>query len=704
MIWMSMFGKEIGSINENLVLATAGKIKIRFGKKYIDLLDNNGNLNIKIPKILRSANSISDITENGLYIVDGNFYVYYDGNVIQVTDKEAIEDYIKYGSEQFLTQEQISIAQKNIGLTFDSIDQAMSQINEGIVFIENKIYYIKEGQYSEMFLLEEPLSSISKLNTPSINNSAILYQDKKWQYIPIVTSEEFLKYKKEIFDELSSNVVQEDDEDLTSFDYIQYSKLYILKSFDLRINKNTNIYSCSEVEFQTTPEHDLTDEDICLINLKGFQCEIIINSEGETTVNPIETILTKILEFPISDFQDSSGNFKEEYIQDKMETLNADNYEIVGDIVKFTITEKRIIEETIIFNLKYKNDKLYFINEQLKEVVYDIQEYFYQNKEVYIIDNIAFYKDSFIGKYLYVKVEQSNPNKFKIDYQNSEIALEENYPDSINPHTVLGDLDNTSKYYNIDSFRTYKNKSWNQGLYSDQPVFSGAEFREPLKGSINGAEDYPRYSSNMNSDLCSNHIEVVNGNSFEKVIPSIGWIKKYFEEIYYFNTEPKILFTGYIRHISGKDYRIVGNYLGGSKYFNTSEQIVQVDNGVIKFNINLRSGYSMVVNTTIANQVSSGAIPRYDTSVKSGKGVGAHWLGCDISSGGTIWVYEMHGNGDSWESSNWNTSTNDEDPAINLAYVLVTGYLIKNSAYNNFSETQSGVLIHSPEDNSFMER
>jgi signal recognition particle subunit SEC65 len=29
---------------------------------------------------------------------------------------------------------------------------------------------------------------------------------------------------------------------------------------------------------------------------------------------------------------------------------------------------------------------------------------------------------------LYIKAEKDNPNKFKVDYQNSEIAVEENYP------------------------------------------------------------------------------------------------------------------------------------------------------------------------------------------------------------------------------------------------------------------------------------
>jgi len=43
-----MFGtQEVGSLSENLILNTAGKVKIRYGQKYIDLLNEKGELNVK---------------------------------------------------------------------------------------------------------------------------------------------------------------------------------------------------------------------------------------------------------------------------------------------------------------------------------------------------------------------------------------------------------------------------------------------------------------------------------------------------------------------------------------------------------------------------------------------------------------------------------------------------------------------------------
>ena len=45
---------ELGSIDTNLVLNTKGKLKIRYGNKFIDLLDEDGYLN---PELIRTDNN-----------------------------------------------------------------------------------------------------------------------------------------------------------------------------------------------------------------------------------------------------------------------------------------------------------------------------------------------------------------------------------------------------------------------------------------------------------------------------------------------------------------------------------------------------------------------------------------------------------------------------------------------------------------------
>ena len=151
---MNIFGsnyEELGSLNKNLVLQTQGKIKIRFGKKFVDLLDEKGNINVKIPKIIVSVDSQDKMVKDGFYLYEEKLYVCLNKEVIQLTGNEEEGLYIKYVGEQELSQEEISTAQRNIGLTFDNIQEALQKVSKGIVFIGNKQYYISNKDYINLF-------------------------------------------------------------------------------------------------------------------------------------------------------------------------------------------------------------------------------------------------------------------------------------------------------------------------------------------------------------------------------------------------------------------------------------------------------------------------------------------------------------------------------------------------------------------------
>lgn len=185
---LNIFGKnqgEIGSLDKNLVLRTKGRVYIRYGRKYIDLLDSQGNLNVKVPKVLSKITSKDQIKSNGFYLLDGNLYAYVDGETFQITGTEG--SFLSYAIEQNLDSDQINTAQKNIGLKYNSIDEASKSVKDGIVFIGSEMYYINNGSYTKIGL-QGPLESINNAGlsvVPSSNNQYIAYVNGQWTYVPI---------------------------------------------------------------------------------------------------------------------------------------------------------------------------------------------------------------------------------------------------------------------------------------------------------------------------------------------------------------------------------------------------------------------------------------------------------------------------------------------------------------------------------------
>lgn len=88
---------ELGSLDKDLILKTRGQVRIQFGKKFINLLNNKGQLNVKIPTVeyIKPVESTDLISSNGFYYYNGVIIAYVDGNTLEFATDASIEEITK---------------------------------------------------------------------------------------------------------------------------------------------------------------------------------------------------------------------------------------------------------------------------------------------------------------------------------------------------------------------------------------------------------------------------------------------------------------------------------------------------------------------------------------------------------------------------------------------------------------------------------
>ena len=175
----------VGNVSGDLLLKTRGGVKVQIGSSFIDLI-KNGKINVDID-IIKEASSKDNIIDNGLYLVKDVLYVKYQDTVLPLNSNTG-DNQVSYLPQLNITQEQQIQAQKNIGIYYDTLEEAQQNVSDGYVYIKEKGLYviqssipmqiINSNQFSSLNIgldqYTESITNYSKNHYFKINNTKLL--------------------------------------------------------------------------------------------------------------------------------------------------------------------------------------------------------------------------------------------------------------------------------------------------------------------------------------------------------------------------------------------------------------------------------------------------------------------------------------------------------------------------------------------------
>lgn len=164
----------IGEKDSTLVLR-GSSIKIQWGNKFIDLI-KNGKINSDSQKLLKTADTVEELTTDGLYLVGDSVWAVIGGTKVQLSGASTTT-YVSYLTEQKdVTGEQKERALTNIGFYYETLEEANAAgLTSGIIYVkgDNKLYLIKDGILTEYINTQNTLPSTE--NTENEESTENLY-------------------------------------------------------------------------------------------------------------------------------------------------------------------------------------------------------------------------------------------------------------------------------------------------------------------------------------------------------------------------------------------------------------------------------------------------------------------------------------------------------------------------------------------------
>lgn len=181
----------VGNVSGDLLLKTRGGVKVQIGSSFIDLV-KNGKINVDID-IIKEASSKDNIIDNGLYLIDNILYVKYQDTVLPLGDNSN-KDSVSYLPQLDITQDQQIQAQKNIGIYYDTLEEAQKNISNGYAYINNQGLYLFNNQSAQQILTTDYFS-LGILNLSTLNIGETSLQESKitlTNYLDIVLNQQYL--------------------------------------------------------------------------------------------------------------------------------------------------------------------------------------------------------------------------------------------------------------------------------------------------------------------------------------------------------------------------------------------------------------------------------------------------------------------------------------------------------------------------------
>lgn len=511
-------GKPSNTVGEKdaVLILRGSSVKVQWGNKFIDVV-KNGKINVEYDKVLKSADSVESIKQDGVYLIDDQIWVSINGTKIQLAGTDS-KVYVSFAEKQEIESEKQGTALKNIGFYYDTLEEAQSKgIQSGIIYVlgDNKLYTIVDGQFSEYFV-QQPIIEEEKVED-ALQKMLYIEEYSLW-----VDGDEYLRCNNNQINVIKQLITENGIYSLGASQNSGY-RLYIengksILEVDEVIERNPK-YLNVNLPYTLYTKHNNVVKEASIID-DTIVCEL--QDENKYKKDEYIYIYTYCL--------------FESVINNNIITINLSIPLDQDIIVKINSVDVIIPKNTRVFNYSI-NAKEYDISYPKVQKVLREYKILESEKQQITIEVPSEEREMFLQNCTYL---YSSRYPY-IEIQDNDLKLLDRSKEVLNKETNKKEPDNTihSKIGNVkekeikelqvsEEIETEDYIRPDVGIYSDNfmglnPLLFNAEFRVAGKRDKKTEHHkYPKYSENIKLP----EDKLLVDKKFNYSVPDIEWIKK----------------------------------------------------------------------------------------------------------------------------------------------------------------------------------